>query len=123
MRKRIFDILYIMKQNQGMSRSSKGTTMVKTVSSAQARASFGDMLNSVYYTKEPVIVEKKGKAMAVLVSPELFQRLMAEDARDWAIIQEVGLRNADQDSQAVFDLVTKEVEAVRRERVTATDAN
>lgn len=97
--------------------------MVKTVSSAQARASFGEMLNTVYYTKEPVIVEKKGKAMAVLVSPELFQRLVAEDARDWATIQEVSRRNADQDPKAVFDLVTKEVEAVRRDRATTTNAN
>lgn len=96
--------------------------MVKTVSSAQARASFGDMLNGVYYTKEPVIVEKKGKAMAVLVSPEVFQRLQAEDDRDWATIKAVADRNADQDPEDVMELVAAEVHAARQQPDTAPDA-
>jgi prevent-host-death family protein len=89
--------------------------MVKTVSTAEARATFGDVLNSVYYTKEPVVVQKKGKVVAVIISPEAFQRLQEADARDWAIIQAVGERNADQDPDEVLRDVTEEVEAVRRE--------
>jgi prevent-host-death family protein len=90
--------------------------MVKTVSTAEARANFGDVLNSVFYTKEPVVVQKKGKAVAVIISPEAFQRLQEEDARDWATIQAVGERNADQDPEEVAAIVAEEVEAVRRER-------
>ena len=90
--------------------------MVKTVSTAEARAKFGDVLNSVFYTKEPVVVEKRGKTVAVIISPEAFQRLQAEDARDWATIQAVGERNADQDPEEVAAIVAEEVEAVRRER-------
>ena len=89
--------------------------MVKTVSAAEARAKFGDVLNTVFYTKEPVVVEKKGKTVAVIISPEAFQRLQAEDARDWATIQAVGERNADQGPDEVLATVTEEVEAVRRE--------
>lgn len=48
--------------------------MVRTISTSEARASFGDLLGSVYYAKEPVIVEKKGKAVAVVISPEDFER-------------------------------------------------
>ena len=90
--------------------------MVKTVSTAEARANFGDVLNSVFYTKEPVVVQKKGKVVAVIISPEAFQRLQEEDARDWATIQAVGERTADQDPDEVLAVVTEEVEAVRRER-------
>ena len=90
--------------------------MVKTVSTAEARANLGDVLNSVYYTKEPVIVQKKGKAVAVIISPEAFQRLQEEDARDWATIQAVGERHTDEDPDEVLRDVTEEVEAVRRER-------
>jgi prevent-host-death family protein len=89
--------------------------MVKTVSTAEARANFGDVLNSVYYTKEPVVVQKKGKVVAAIISPEAFQRLQEADARDWATIQAVGERNAAQDPDEVLRDVTEEVEAVRRE--------
>ncbi len=88
--------------------------MVKTLSTAEARANFGDVLNSVYYTKQPVAVQKKGRTVAVIVSPEAFQRLLAEDARDWEMIQAVGERNADDDPEAILTDVTAEVEAVRQ---------
>ncbi|HEX5505609.1 MAG TPA: type II toxin-antitoxin system Phd/YefM family antitoxin [Thermomicrobiales bacterium] len=89
--------------------------MVKTVSTAEARASLGDVLNRVYYTKEPVIVQKNGKVIAVIISPEAFQRLQEEDARDWALIEQVGELNDDKDPDTVLADVTAEVEAVRRE--------
>lgn len=90
--------------------------MVKTVSAAEARANLGDVLNRVYYTKEPVVVQKKGKTVAVIISPETFQRLQEEDARDWALIEEVGKLNDDKDPDEVLADVTAEVEAMRRER-------
>lgn len=91
--------------------------MTKTVSTAEARANLGDVLNGVYYTKEPVIVQKKGKTVAVIISPEEYERYQREeDARDWAIIQEFGKRNADKDPDQGMVDVTAEVEAVRRER-------
>jgi antitoxin Phd len=90
--------------------------MVKTISTAAARANFGDVLNSVFYTKEPVVVEKKGRPVAVIVSPELFQRLQEEDERDWAIIEAVSARNADKDPDEILAEVTAIVEEVRQER-------
>ena len=89
--------------------------MVKTISTAAARASFGDVLNSVYYTKEPVVVEKKGRPVAVIISPDLFQRLQEEDTRDWAIIEAVQARNADKDPDEILAEVTAVVEEVRQE--------
>ena len=89
--------------------------MVKTVSAAEARANLGDLLNSVYYTKEPVIVQKKGKTMGIIISPEEYERIQEADRQDWALIQEFGKRNADKDIDAVMADVTAEVEAVRRE--------
>jgi prevent-host-death family protein len=43
------------------------------MSTKEARASFADLLGLAYYTKEPVIVEKKGKPMAVVVNPTDFE--------------------------------------------------
>lgn len=90
--------------------------MVRRISTAAARASFGDMLNSVYYTKEPVIVEKKGRPVAVLISPDDYAAFERErEARAWAIIEAVGARNADKDPNDLMADVTAEVEAVRQE--------
>ncbi len=94
--------------------------MVKTLSTAAARASFSDVLNSVFYTKEPVIVEKKGRPVALIVSPdeyaayEEFRR--ARDARAWAAIEAVQARNADKDPDEILAEVTALVEEVRQER-------
>lgn len=90
--------------------------MVKTISTAEARANFGDVLNSVYYTHEPIAVQKKGRTVAVIISPEAFQQLQQADARDWATIQAVGERHAEIDPDALLAEVTVEVEAVRQAR-------
>ncbi len=44
------------------------------MSAKEARENFSDLLGMVYYGKEPIIVERKGKPMAVLISPEQFER-------------------------------------------------
>ncbi|HET8631910.1 MAG TPA: type II toxin-antitoxin system Phd/YefM family antitoxin [Thermomicrobiales bacterium] len=90
--------------------------MVKTISTAKARASFGDVVNAVYYTKEPVVVEKKGRPVAVIVNPEEYEALeRAREAQAWALIEAVGARNADKDPDELMADVTAEVEAVRQE--------
>ena len=49
--------------------------MARRMSVHEARANFSDVLGSVYHTGEPVIVERRGKPVAVLVSPEEYARL------------------------------------------------
>jgi prevent-host-death family protein len=54
--------------------------MVRKISPLDALASFGDVLDSVSSTREPVIVEEKGRPVAVIISPELsrgFRRKMS----------------------------------------------
>ena len=54
--------------------------MARRMSVHEARANFSDVLGSVYHTGEPVIVERRGKPVAVLVSPEQFQQLSPDSA-------------------------------------------
>lgn len=91
--------------------------MVKTMSARDARANFGDLLGSVYYTKEPVVVEKKGKPVAVVISLEEFERNRQQAVeRAWATVDRVRERNADLDPDEVLRDVTAVVEEVRQER-------
>jgi len=89
--------------------------LAKTMSAREARANFSDLLGLVYYTKEPVIVEKKGKPVAVVISTEDYERLQKEQERAWAVVDTARERNADKDPEEVLRDVTADVEAVRRE--------
>jgi prevent-host-death family protein len=89
--------------------------MARTMSAREARANFGDLLGSVYYTKEPVVVEKKGKPYAVVVSPEDYETLQRIKRRGFAVIEALQDRNADKDPDEVLSDVTALVEEVRQE--------
>jgi prevent-host-death family protein len=87
------------------------------MSTKDARANFADLLGLVYYTKEPVIVEKKGKPVAVVVNPtdfEEYQQLAKE--RFFKTVRETQERNSDKDPDEVLRDVTEAVEEVRQER-------
>jgi prevent-host-death family protein len=88
--------------------------VVKHMSSREARANFADLLGSVFYTNEAVIVEKKGKPVAVVISPAVYQALQEASARDWAVIEGLQAHNADKDPDEVLADVTAAVEEVRQ---------
>lgn len=87
----------------------------RRMSAKEARANFGDLLGLVYYTKEPVVIEKKGRPFAVVISPEQYESIKKEQERAWATVDRVRQRNADKDPDEVLKDVTAEVESVRQE--------
>lgn len=89
--------------------------LVKRMSTQEARANFSDLLGSVYYTKQPVVVEKKGKPVAVVISPEQYKQLEKIRQEGFAVIDEIRARNADNDPDEVYKDVTAIVEGVRQE--------
>ncbi|MCL4459325.1 MAG: type II toxin-antitoxin system Phd/YefM family antitoxin [Chloroflexi bacterium] len=87
----------------------------RRISAREARANFSDLLGLVYYTKEPVIVEKRGRPFVVVISPEQYESLQKEQERAWAVVDRVRERNADKAPEEVLRDATAEVEAVRHE--------
>lgn len=90
--------------------------MPRRMSSKEAREHFSDLLGSVYYTKEPVIVEKKGKPVAVVISPEQYEAFQKEEERLWRVVDQIRDRNVDNDPDEVLRDVTSIVEDVRKTR-------
>ena len=88
---------------------------MRTMSVRDARANFSELLGSVYYTNNPIVVEKKGKPYAVVISPRQYERLKLEEERDWMLIDNLRAKNADKDPDEVYKEVTKIVEEVRQE--------
>lgn len=90
--------------------------LTRRMSARDARANFSELLGMVYYTNEPVIVERKGKPFAVVISPQQYEILKREQERAWASVDRVRERNSAKDPDEVWQEVTAEVEAVRQER-------
>ena len=91
--------------------------MPKRLAVKDARANFSDVLSQVYYGQEPVIVERKGKPVAVLISPEQWERYQQQTKeRLFEAIDRLQERNRDVDPAEVERDVTEAVEEVRRER-------
>lgn len=87
----------------------------KRLSAKEARATFSDVLGSVYYRNEPVVIEKNGKAVAVVISPQMFQVVEQAVKRGWEVIEELQSRNSEKDPDQVWADVTAAVEEVRAE--------
>ncbi|MDR2196700.1 MAG: type II toxin-antitoxin system Phd/YefM family antitoxin [Coriobacteriales bacterium] len=49
--------------------------MIQEVSAVRFRQNLGAMIARVQYNKDAVVINKSGKAAAVLVDPELFERI------------------------------------------------
>jgi len=90
--------------------------IVKRMSTREARANFSELLGSVYYTGQPVMVERKGKPVAVLITPSQFEQIGKIKADGWAVVDDLRKRNADQDTETVYQEVTKVVEGIRQGR-------
>ena len=91
--------------------------LTKRISAKEARDNFSDLLGSVQYGGNPVIVEKKGRPFAVVISPEDFERFQ-EIVREqfFETVREIQQANKDADPDQVLRDVTEVVEAVRQER-------
>ena len=95
-------------------------TYPRTITAKEARDNFTDLLGSVYYGKEVIVVEKQGRAFGVVISPLEFK--IYEDYKNAAkqrlfeIVAEIQAANKGSKFEKVLEEVTKEVEATRRER-------
>ena len=91
--------------------------MTKRMSVRDTCANFSDVLAQVRYGQEPIIVERKGRPVAVLISPEQWQQYQDEVRnRFFEAVDQLQERNRDADPDEVERDVTEAVEEVRRER-------
>lgn len=91
--------------------------MAKTISTDRAQTGLLDILRELGCDGEPVIIEEDGDRRAVLISASDFEDLRRlQKDRAWEIVEEIRARNADEDPDEIYRIVTEEVEAVRQER-------
>jgi prevent-host-death family protein len=96
---------------------ARNSKMTVRMSAKEARENFSDLLGMVYYGKEPVIVERKGKPMAVLISPKQYERYQRQImGRFGQILGELQAHNADTAADEVQRDIDEALEEVRREQ-------
>lgn len=94
--------------------------ITRRMSAKEARDNFADLLGAVYYGKEPILVEKKGRPFAVVINPdeyETFQNFKkAAKKRFFEIVDEIQTANKGATYNKVLKDVTKIVAEVRKAR-------
>ncbi|MFN8557370.1 MAG: type II toxin-antitoxin system prevent-host-death family antitoxin [Dehalococcoidia bacterium] len=89
--------------------------MTKRLSVTETRAHFTDVLDSVAHGREAVVVERDGRPLAVLISPEHWERYQALAKADlFAAIARIHEANRDAPPEEIEREVAEAVEAVRR---------
>jgi prevent-host-death family protein len=90
--------------------------VTRGISAKEARNKFSDLLGSVHCGGQPVIVEKKGRPFAVVISPEDFERIQTiAKEQFFETVREVQQAKKYADPDEVLADVTEAVEAVRQE--------
>lgn len=100
--------------------------MKRTVSALEARKRLGELLESVHYRDDEVIIERAGKPMAVVISARRYEAEERRKQAAWdrlrAIVDEIREHNKDvpyEVIQAEVDEAVREVRAERRRKAAA----
>lgn len=85
--------------------------MKRKVSAVEARKRLGEILESVYYRGDEVIIERAGKAMAVVIPAERYEALERGRERLFELIERAQERNKD----VPYEVIEQEVAAALNE--------
>jgi len=90
--------------------------MVKRLSAKEARDNFSDLIGSVYYSKEAVIVEKQGRPFAVVINPEEYEQFLRARQERFAALDRLRAKNPNLTPEEAEADALREVAAFREER-------
>ncbi len=90
---------------------------IRNMTAKDARDNFTDLLGMVYYGNSQVVIEKKGRPFAVVVSPQDYQRYQqAAKKRFFEITEKIQLDNGEKKYAAVLKDITSAVEEIRQQK-------
>ena len=89
--------------------------MKRTISAVEARKRLGDVLSSVYYRDDEVVIERAGKAMAVVIPWRRYEAMERDRKRLIEIIEEVHERNKGVPPEVIEREIEQAIREVRAE--------
>ena len=88
--------------------------MVKRrISAVEARKRLGEILESVFYRGDEVVIERAGKAMAVVIPAERYEAMEKSRERLFQLIEKNWERNKDVPYEEIEREVQQAIEEVR----------
>ena len=87
--------------------------MAIRIGSREARNKFSELLGSVRFGKEEVIMERSGKPMAALIPIETYERLIAERRTRFEVLESIRSRLPDISSEEIEKDIADAVSLVR----------
>ena len=85
--------------------------MKRRISAVEARKRLGDILEGVHYRGDEVVIERAGKAMAVVIPAERYEALEKSRERLFELIEKNWERNKD----VPFEEAEREVQRAAKE--------
>ncbi len=85
--------------------------MKRTLSALEARKRLGEILESVYYRGDEVVIERAGKPMAVVIPVERYQSMERNRERMFELVE----RAQEQSRGVPYEVIEQEVSAAVRE--------
>jgi prevent-host-death family protein len=90
--------------------------MKRTVSAVEARKRLGEILESVYYRGDEVIIERAGKPMAVVIPSSRYESLQRQRRRFLDVIAELEEQSKTPEEKAIEREIEEAIQEVRAER-------
>ena len=87
--------------------------MVERVGAREARNNLADLLGSVHYGGQVVIIERSGKPMVAVIPVAMYEQVIAEREARFQVLDRIRSRVPDVSSEEVAQDVAEAVEAVR----------
>jgi prevent-host-death family protein len=90
--------------------------MKRKISALEARRKLGELLESVYYRGDEVVIERAGKVMAVIVPAERYEAIERSRNRILQLVEKNWERNKDVPYETIGQDVGKAIAELRSRR-------
>lgn len=90
--------------------------MRKTVSAMRARGNLGRILEEVYYRGDQYVIERSGKAMAVVMPVEQYEQWRRERDAFFQLVDKVRQSNIEVAPERIEEDITAAVREARKRR-------
>ena len=87
--------------------------MARHVSAREARNRFADIMGSVRYGGQEVIVERSGRPMAALIPVDTYERLVAERRTRFEVLDQIRYGLPDISPEEIEEDVAQAIDTVR----------
>jgi len=89
--------------------------LLKTINALKARRNLGQLLEEVFYNKDQFVIERAGKAMAVVISPTEFEAYKRQQELDMRIFDEIRSKNKRVTVKELEEDIQEAIESVRKD--------